>query len=156
MVSQSELRGIILPIGSCLGPKYGFYRYLPRDPPGCTPLGWRIWFYLTLSGISIRLLGIGNPCNPPSWARKVLIGHQNRVPRLVPQQFFCLEVRVPGWDPRKEDHPGIHGVHPPHCRSLTGKLAEASRYLNCPSSCPPCLQPRHHGAGGSTTTSAVE
>ena len=63
--------------------KYSFYRCLPRETPWCAPLGWKIYVDLTLSSISQCILGIGAPCNSPLWARKVLIGPQNRVPRLI-------------------------------------------------------------------------
>ena len=85
-------------------PKSGFYRCIPRKPLWCAPLGWQIWVDLTLSGISRCLLGLDDPWNPPLWARKVLIGYENQVHRLIPRLVFCLEVRVTGWDPQKEGY----------------------------------------------------
>ena len=85
MGSQSKLEGLFLPPGSFFVPKPGFYRCLPREPPWCAPIEWRIWLDLKISGISLCILEIGAPCNTPSWARKVLIGHHNRVPRSVPR-----------------------------------------------------------------------
>ena len=52
--------------------------------PWCPLLECRIWVDLTLSGISLCLLGIGDPWNPSSWVQKVLTGHYNRVPKLFP------------------------------------------------------------------------
>ena len=43
---------------------------------------------LTLSSISLCLLGIVTPRNRPSWARKVLIGHHIRVPRWFLGSFL--------------------------------------------------------------------
>ena len=51
MGSRLELGRLILPTGSFLGPKSGFYRFLFREPPWCTPLEWRIWVDLNLSSI---------------------------------------------------------------------------------------------------------
>ena len=83
MSSRLELVDIILPPGFCLGPKPGFSRCLPRELPWCAPLEWLIWVDLTLSGISLCLFWLCSPWNLPSWARKVLIGHQNQVTRSV-------------------------------------------------------------------------
>ena len=38
MGSRSELEGLLLPPSSHLGPKFGFTRCLPREPPWCAPL----------------------------------------------------------------------------------------------------------------------
>ena len=76
-----DLGGILLPPGSRLVPRYIFSRCLPRRPPWCAPLGWKICMDLTFYGISRYLPGICAPWNPPSWARKVLIWHHNRVLR---------------------------------------------------------------------------
>ena len=65
-------------------PKMRISGCLPRDLPWCAPIEWQIWVDLTLYDILLCLLGIGAPWNPTSWARKVLIGHQNWVPRSVP------------------------------------------------------------------------
>ena len=81
----SELGGLLLPPGSCIGPKFGFSRRLPTDLPWCAPLEWKIWVDLNLSGIALYILVLGSPLLPLSWERKVLIGHNNRVPRSVPQ-----------------------------------------------------------------------
>ena len=50
---------------------------------GCLPLG----------GTSIHILGIGTPFNPPSWARKILMGYYTQVPRSIPRQFFVWGFR---------------------------------------------------------------
>ena len=84
MVSWSDLGVLLLPPGFCLGPKSGFSRCPPMEPPWCASIEWQIWLYLTHSCVSPCLLYLGSPCNPPSWERKVLIGHQNRVLALVP------------------------------------------------------------------------
>ena len=63
-------------------------RCTPRNPPCCATLGWQIWVDLTQSGISRCFLGIGYPCNPPSWAQKFLIGHHIWVLRLIPAYFL--------------------------------------------------------------------
>ena len=47
-----DLGGLLLPLGSCLGPKSVLYRCLPKDHPLCAPLERLIWVDLTLSGIS--------------------------------------------------------------------------------------------------------
>ena len=83
MGSHLGLVGLILPLGSRLVPKSGVFWCLPREPPWCAPLGCKIWLDITFSGISSFILGIGAPCNLTSWARKVLIGYQNQVPRSV-------------------------------------------------------------------------
>ena len=57
---------------------------LPRRPHWCNPPGWKIWMDLALSGMPQCILGQGALWNPPSWARKFLIGHQNRFSRSVP------------------------------------------------------------------------
>ena len=71
-------------------------RCLPRKPPWCAPLGWKIWVDMPPSSISRYLLKIGAPCNPPLWSRKVLIGHQNRVMRSVLWNFFAWSSRFRG------------------------------------------------------------
>ena len=96
IVSWLELGGLLLPPGSCLGPRYRFSRCHPRELPWCAPLEWRIWVDMTLSGISICLLGKGNTCNPLSWARKVLIGYHNRVPRSFFGSFFAWRFGIRG------------------------------------------------------------
>ena len=73
MDSWLELVGLLLSPGYFLGPKSKFSRCLPRKLPLWAPF-WHIAMFL----------GLGAPWNPPSWEQKVLIGHQNRVPRLVP------------------------------------------------------------------------
>ena len=152
MGSRSELGGLLLHPGSCLGPKSVFSRCFPKDNPWCTPIECLIWVDLNLSGISLCILGLGAPGNPPFWSRKVLIGHQNRVPRSVPWKVFRLEVRDTGWAPRKEGRSGT-----PHCWSPLGKLTEASCYTCLTIFCPPCLRPQRRGDGEytTTTTSAV-
>ena len=80
---QLELGGILLPPGSCHGPKSGFSRCIPRELPWCSPIEWLTWVDLILSGILSCVLGLGAPWNPPLWAGKVLIGHNNQNPRLV-------------------------------------------------------------------------
>ena len=135
--------------------KTRIFKCLPRGPPWCAHLGWQIWMDLTLSGILQCLLGICDPWNPPSWARKFMIGHQNRFSRLVPRYVLCLEVRFPRWALRKEGLSGIHGGHLP-CRWIsTGKLTEVSWSSCCPSSCPKSMWLWRRGASGPTRTSAA-
>ena len=93
----------------------------------------------TLSGISQFLLRLVAPWNPPLWARKVLIGHQNRFLRSVMRYIFCLDIRFPGGGPWKEDHSGIHRGRPPCPWVPPGKSTEASVYLRRPSCCPLCM-----------------
>ena len=57
MGSWSELRGLLLPPGSCLGSKSEFSGCLSREPLWCAPLEWKICVDLTLSGISLFILG---------------------------------------------------------------------------------------------------
>ena len=72
-------------------------------PHWCATIGWRIIGNIPLLGTLWHLLELSTPFNPPSWARKALVGYQTWVSRLVPQRVFCLEVRVPRWYPQKGD-----------------------------------------------------
>ena len=81
----SEIEDILLYPGSHLGPKYGWSRRLPRRIPWCAPPGWKLWFGLVISGISKYNLRIVAPWNSHLWEWKVIIGHYNQVPRLVPR-----------------------------------------------------------------------
>ena len=84
LVYWSQLIGLLLPPSSRLGPKSVFSMCIPSRSHWCVPLGWQIWLYLILSGISRCLLRLGAPWNPHLCVNKVLIGHQNHVPGSVP------------------------------------------------------------------------
>ena len=83
MLSWLELGGLLLPPWSCIETKYKFSRCLPTELPWWDHIEWWICMDTTLSSISWCILRLGTPCNSPSWKRKVLIGHYNRVPRSV-------------------------------------------------------------------------